>query len=112
MLQQPIPADGLAEARILVDPPEDLPYQVVVAYLENCRKSLPSLKDAIERSDYGFVSMYGHRMKGCGAAYGFPKLTEAGASLEEAARLHSDHDLRHCLASLEAHLESLEVAEL
>jgi HPt (histidine-containing phosphotransfer) domain-containing protein len=109
MINQQNLTDG--KARILVHPPEDLPYRVVAAYLENCRKSLPSLKDATERLDYDFLSIYGHRMKGCGGAYGFPELTETGALIEEAAHVRNDGQLRSCAVALEAHLEAVEVVE-
>ncbi|MGA2737823.1 MAG: Hpt domain-containing protein [Bryobacteraceae bacterium] len=103
------PQDG--KARVLVNPPDGLPYKVVVTYLDNCRNGLQSLKDAIERLDYEFVRVYGHRMKGCGGAYGFPELTETGAAIEQAARARNDNDLRTCAAALQAHLESFEVVE-
>jgi HPt (histidine-containing phosphotransfer) domain-containing protein len=109
MFHEQISTDS--KARILVHPPDDLPYQVVATYLDKCRKGVQSLKDAMERSDYDFVSMYGHRMKGSGGAYGFPKLTEMGASIEEAARIRNDDELRTCAAALEAHLELVEVVE-
>jgi HPt (histidine-containing phosphotransfer) domain-containing protein len=109
MLQEQVSTNG--KARILVYPPEDLPYPVVAAYLSNCRQGLQSLKDAVERFDYDFIGSYGHRMKGCGASYGFPDLTETGASMEQAARVHNNADLRSCAAALEAHLESFELVE-
>jgi len=84
---------------------------VVATYLDNCRKGLPSLRDAIARLDYDFVGVYSHRMKGCGAAYGFPRLTETGASMEQAARRRNDMEIRVCAAALEAHLESVEVVD-
>jgi HPt (histidine-containing phosphotransfer) domain-containing protein len=106
------PAQGATNSkpRILVHPPDDLPYQVVATYLDNCRKGVQSLKDAIERSDYDFAGLYGHRMKGSGGAYGFPLLTETGASIEQAAHARNDADLRTWAAAVEAHLESVEVA--
>jgi HPt (histidine-containing phosphotransfer) domain-containing protein len=103
-------ADG--KARILVQPPDGLSYKVVASYLENCRKGLQPLKDAIGRADYEFAGVYGHHMKGCGAAYGFPQLTETGASIEQAARIRNDTDLRTCAAALEEHLASVEVVEV
>jgi histidine phosphotransfer protein HptB len=99
------------QPKILVQPPDGLPYSVVATYLDNCRKGLPSLKAAIEKLDYDFVGVYSHRMKGCGAAYGFPRLTETGASMEVAARLRNDTEIRACAAALEAHLESVEVVQ-
>jgi HPt (histidine-containing phosphotransfer) domain-containing protein len=112
-----VSADGKANgnakgnARILVHPPDGLPYKAVATYLDNCRKGLQPLKDGIERLDYDFVRVYGHRMKGCGAAYGFPELTETGASLEQAAKAGNAQEIRRCAAVLEAHLESFEVVE-
>ena len=110
MLDEQGAADG--KTKILVQPPDGLPYKVVAAYLDNCRKGLQPLKDAIERSDYGFAGVYGHRMKGCGAAYGFPQLTETGALIEQAARVRNDADLRTCAAALEEHLALVELAEV
>src|SRR5208282_6682514 len=98
-------ADG--KSRIQVHPPDGLPCKVVAAYLGNCRNSVRSLKDAIERLDFDLLRTYGHRMKGAGGAYGFPQLTEIGASIEEAARAGNGGALRNCAATLEAHLERL-----
>jgi HPt (histidine-containing phosphotransfer) domain-containing protein len=100
-----------AKSKIFVRPPEALPYRVVVTYLDNCRNGLQPLKDAILRCDYDFVGVYSHRLKGSGGAYGFPALTEIGASIEAAARERNGHKLNSCAATLEAHLESLEVVE-
>ncbi|HXM43774.1 MAG TPA: Hpt domain-containing protein [Bryobacteraceae bacterium] len=99
------------KAIILVHPPDGLPYKAVATYLDNCRNGLQPLNDAINRLDYDFARVYGHRMKGCGSAYGFPALTETGASIEQAACARNDDDLRTCAATLQAHLESFEVVE-
>ncbi|MGA3039905.1 MAG: Hpt domain-containing protein [Bryobacteraceae bacterium] len=101
-----------AAARILVHPPEDLPYKVVVAYLDKCRQGVQAFKDGIERFDFDFAGMYGHRMKGSGGAYGFPQLSEIGASIEEAADARNGNALRNCATTLEAHLDSVEVVEI
>jgi HPt (histidine-containing phosphotransfer) domain-containing protein len=98
------------QPKILVHPPEGLPYKVVATYLANCRKGVKPLKEAIERLDYDFARTYGHHMKGSGSAYGFPQLTETGASIEQAAHALNSAGLRTCAAALEAHLESVEVA--
>ena len=95
--------------RVLARPPEGLPRRAVAAYLGNCRSSLHALKDAIQRLDFEFVRVYGHRMKGCGAPYGFPKLTETGAALEQGAKAGNAEDLRHHAAALEAYLEAIEL---
>jgi HPt (histidine-containing phosphotransfer) domain-containing protein len=110
MLQERCSANG--NPRILVYPPDGLTHNVVAIYLENCRKGLPALKAAMARFDFDFIGVYGHRMKGCGAAYGFPFLTETGAAMEQAAHVQNRDEIRNCAAAIEAHLESVEVAEL
>jgi HPt (histidine-containing phosphotransfer) domain-containing protein len=99
------------KSKIFVRPPDELPYKMVATYLDNCRRGLQPLKDAILKCDYDFVRVYSHQMKGSGGAYGFPTLTEIGASIEVAARERNGHALNSCAATLEAHLESLEVVE-
>jgi hypothetical protein len=44
-----------------------------------------ALQEAIVRSDYEFMRVFGHKMKGVGGAYGFPLLSEAGAAIEQSA---------------------------
>jgi HPt (histidine-containing phosphotransfer) domain-containing protein len=97
--------------KTLIRPPDGLPHSVVATYLENCRRSLQPLKTAIEGDDYEFIRVYGHRMKGCGAAYGFPPLTAAGASMEKAAFGRNKEELRDCVVVLEAYLRSVEVED-
>jgi hypothetical protein len=51
-------------------------------------------------------------MKGCGAAYGFPKLTETGAKIEQAARARDETELWNCADGLEAYLKLVDLVEL
>jgi HPt (histidine-containing phosphotransfer) domain-containing protein len=95
--------------RTLVRPPAGLPRQAVAVFLGNCRSGLPALQDAIQRLDFEFIRVYGHRMKGCGAPYGFPKLTETGAALEQSARAGNAEELRRYTAALAAYLEAVEL---
>jgi len=99
------------KSRIVVHPPDDLPYKVVAGYLDNSRKGLQSLQDAIDRLDYDFVAVYSHRMKGSGGAYGFPQLTEIAASMEDAARARNGDAMRNGAAALDGHLKSIELVE-
>ncbi len=108
MLQQCSPQDKM---RIVVHPPDDLPFEIVAKYLENCRKGLPSLVRAMDAADYEFLGVYSHKMKGSGGAYGFPGLTAIGASMEDAARGRNSAALRDCVATLQSHLESVELIQ-
>ncbi len=59
-------------------------------FLDNRRKDLSRMRDAIAQGDYEAVRTMGHRMKGLAGSYGFPDIGMAGARLEQAA---TDHDL-------------------
>ncbi|MGC9948475.1 MAG: Hpt domain-containing protein [Bryobacteraceae bacterium] len=100
-----------SKSRVFVHPPEDLPYKVVAAYLDKCRKGLQSLQDAIDKLDYDYIGVYAHQMKGSGGAYGFPELTEIAAAIEQAAGVRDGAALRTSAATLEAHLGAFEVLE-
>jgi MinD-like ATPase involved in chromosome partitioning or flagellar assembly/HPt (histidine-containing phosphotransfer) domain-containing protein len=99
-----------ASAKILVHASKDVPQEMVSQYLLQCRNDLPPLKAALARCEYEFARVFGHQMKGCGGAYGFPELTEAGALIERAAADQNIGELRNRVAALEAYLGRIEVA--
>jgi HPt (histidine-containing phosphotransfer) domain-containing protein len=94
---------------IPIAPPDGLPRQAVEAYLGRCRERLPALQAAIQRQDFEFVRVYGHGMKGCGSPYGFLKLTETGAALEQSARARQTQELQRLATELEAYLAAVEL---
>jgi HPt (histidine-containing phosphotransfer) domain-containing protein len=58
---------------------------VVPGYLEKRRKDVDLYRQALAAGDFDAVRMLGHKMKGTGAGYGFPVLTEIGDAIEQAA---------------------------
>jgi signal transduction histidine kinase/DNA-binding NarL/FixJ family response regulator len=58
---------------------------LVPGYLEKRRKDVLAYRQALEAGDFEAVRMLGHKMKGTGAGYGFPVLTEIGNAIELAA---------------------------
>jgi HPt (histidine-containing phosphotransfer) domain-containing protein len=82
---------------------------MVSAYVDKCRAALPALKTAVNDSEFEFLRVYGHRLKGSGGAYGFPALTTMGASIEQAANGKNTSELRTQAAALEAYLGRIEV---
>lgn len=50
--------------------------------------------DALARGDFGTIERLGHRMRGCGASFGFQTITDIGAALEQDAR-RADTDATH-----------------
>lgn len=71
---------------ILIAAPPGIPREMLCGYLQRMRESVPGLRDALARRDFGAAKVYGHRLKGSGGAYGVPGLSEIGAGIELAAK--------------------------
>lgn len=83
---------------------DSLPPAVVAAYVARCVAALPALKLAFERSDYDSMRIFGHRLKGSGAAYGIPVLSEIGSVIEELAAAEDAGELRRQVAVLQVYI--------
>jgi CheY-like chemotaxis protein len=69
------------------DSSPDTPGLAAVAprYLANRESDLGKIAESLRRGDFDGVRTVGHNMKGSGAPYGFPEITEIGTALETAA---------------------------
>ncbi len=56
------------------------------AFLDNRRKDLSRMQDALAQEDYEAIRTTGHRMKGLAGSYGFSDIGAVGERLELAAR--------------------------
>jgi PAS domain S-box-containing protein len=81
--------------------------ELVPGFLENRRIDLDAIASSLARSDYESVRILGHNMKGTGAGYGFPRITELGASLEQAAGRCESEEIRARTAELSRYLHGL-----
>ena len=59
---------------------------VVPKYLDKRRAEIPIYRKALEDGNFEAIKSLGHKMKGTGAGYGFPTLTDLGDALEGAAK--------------------------
>ena len=57
----------------------------IPVFLQNRRKDVVTMLDALDRGDFATVSLLSHGMRGAGGMFGFPAITEIGAALEAAA---------------------------
>jgi signal transduction histidine kinase/CheY-like chemotaxis protein len=83
--------------------------ELVPGFLEGRRRDIDAIAAALERSDYNDVRILGHNMKGSGAGYGFNRITEIGASLEQAAGRRVPEEIRARSAELARYLNRLHV---
>jgi CheY-like chemotaxis protein/HPt (histidine-containing phosphotransfer) domain-containing protein len=82
---------------------------LVPGFLENRRRDVGTITEAVARGDFENVRILGHNMKGSGSGYGFDRITEIGASLEEAARREGAGEIRAQCAELVHYLDHVDV---
>ena len=82
---------------------------LVPGFLANRRRDVAAINAALGAADYENVRMLGHNMKGSGAGYGFDRITEIGASLEQAAARRAPEEIRERTAELVRYLDGLHV---
>ena len=74
-----------AEPESLIVQVEKGMEDVVPGYLEKRRAEVSQYRAALAAGDFDTIRQLGHKMKGTGTGYGFPRLTELGGALEKAA---------------------------
>ena len=105
-LAKPVDHDRLVEAvaefagpiRPVHDVDQRISPDLVEHFLLRCRRDIERLLGALASRDYEEMHRVAHGLQGVGAAFGFPKLTPIGASLERAV---SDADEAAMLGLIE-----------
>ncbi len=93
-------------ARVLVDPQL---ADLIPTFLGNLRKNPPAIAAALQCSDFKAIGTVGHNMKGTGTGYGFPRITEIGALIEQAAMQQDAETIRARVGELQEYLDHVEV---
>jgi|ERR1700733_7546756 len=95
--------------KILVPAPRGIPASMVEAYVRRCRTALSDAEAALGRLDHNHLRVYGHGLKGSGAGYGIPRLTEMGSLIEQAAKRGDTAELQAQLGAMELYLRRIEI---
>lgn len=66
----------------LADDPDMAP--LIVDFIRDLAETSQRLKTHLETGDLAEIRRIGHQMKGAGAGYGYPLLTDVGGALERA----------------------------
>ena len=82
---------------------------IVPGYLDNRRKDVGALRQALDHGDFAAIRVLGHNMKGSGGGYGFAALTELGAALEKAALSADAETARSRIDELDGYLGNLKI---
>ncbi|ADH84807.1 ATP-binding protein [Desulfurivibrio alkaliphilus] len=88
---------------------DDLLADLVPGYLARVRNDLTQMRKALSRRDYSKVCHLAHTIKGTGGGYGFNRLSELGAAMEEAAGGEDGEKINFYLEELNLYLDKVEV---
>jgi HPt (histidine-containing phosphotransfer) domain-containing protein len=99
--------DNRAEKTIIRVDPEIA--ELIPGFLENRRKDIAAMLDAVQRGDFETVRVLGHSMKGAGGGYGLDAITEIGAALEQAAKQLNAAEIQNRVNELSCYLDRVEV---
>ena len=82
---------------------------LVPGFLNNRRKDVISIQEAVERGNFEAILLLGHKMKGDGGGYGFEAISEIGAALEQAAKNQDSEKIWQYAGELLDYVERVEV---
>jgi CheY-like chemotaxis protein/HPt (histidine-containing phosphotransfer) domain-containing protein len=82
---------------------------LIPEFLENRRRDVVAMTDALELRDFDIVEHLGHGMKGAGGSWGFPRITDIGDALEQAAAIADATGSRKWVDELTRYLDRVEV---
>jgi HPt (histidine-containing phosphotransfer) domain-containing protein len=79
--------------------------QLTKDYLRDMLVELNSIESKISHHDGNVLAAFGHTLKGSGAMFGFPEISNLGIQLEEKARAESWDEVRDTAKKLIAVIE-------
>lgn len=74
-------------------------------YLTRRRAEITQLKESLAKEDFELSQTVGHRLKGHGETFGFPKISALGISLEEAGKVRNMEKLKEVVKTLDEMVE-------
>ncbi len=92
--------------QIVIDP--DL-EPLMPRYFDIRWRELEEMEQSIKHHDANTTRMLGHKLKGTGTSYGFPKLTELGAAIEIAGKAGDLAEAESLAAEVRSYLENVEI---
>jgi HPt (histidine-containing phosphotransfer) domain-containing protein len=82
---------------------------LIPGYLENRRKDIHSILEALRGGDHEAIRYLGHSMKGSGGGYGFQAITDIGRAIETAAQEGNAEEIRVHVEALMNYLDRIEI---
>ena len=83
--------------------------EIVPAFLQGQKEGAATLGQMLACSQFDCIRRFAHNLKGTGAAFGFPRLTEIGITMERSAKEANRSDLSGQIESLIDYLDRVRV---
>lgn len=80
---------------------------LIPEYLENRKKDVIKIREALENQEFNEIEDLGHKMKGSGKCYGFEKISMLGHQIEISAKQKNIHRIEHVAAKIQDYLFNL-----
>jgi len=94
--------------KIRIQAPEEL-QGFLPKYVDNRKRDLKNLQDALEKGDVNFIEMTSHKIRGHAASYGFVRLSEICKLMELASRNSDLAQVRTLIGEYEVYIGNVEI---
>lgn len=94
--------------KIIVQVDPDL-EDLIPGFLENRADDVAKLQAALNENDFVNITSIGHSIKGVGGGYGFDRMSELGANIENAGKEKNVDAIRENINGLDDYLKCVEV---
>ena len=86
-----------------------LKASMISRFLFRCRANVATMQIGLDQVDFGPVTSLGHQLSGAGGMFGFERLTEIGAGLEQAGSNADAATSRRWLTTMVTCLDEIEL---
>ncbi len=83
---------------------------IIPQFFQNIRDEIEELREEGSGQNMTDLAIFGHSLKGTGAAYGFPCLTDLGKELETVAKAGDFHGASERLEAIISYTETVSYA--
>ena len=104
--QPPQAADDTSTELVSIDASFE---PLIPKFLSNRKKEVIAMQGALTAQDFETVQRISHGMKGAGGSYGFDRITELAAVVEQAAKKHDSSTIERDLSVLSSYLDRIKV---
>ena len=107
-MEQTPPEGAVAEGEALVH--VDASFEPLIPkFLTNRKKEVQTMQESLTTQDFETMRKVAHGMKGAGGSYGFDRVSELAAVIEQAAKTRDSSTIERNLPVLDSYLNRITV---